>query len=121
MPGLLLIVALGALAQPSPSSCPVADDAEFATTKTQAVQVGGGALYVAARERRYLDALRGPGGEPLQYKRTGSLPMEPDGRTILDRYEITYPGLEKPIYLYLDAYHFDDVLKAPTGFTCAVP
>ena len=45
-------------AQPPASSCAVSDEAEFATTKTHAVQVGGGALYVAARERRYLDALR---------------------------------------------------------------
>jgi len=109
------------LAQPPASACAVSDEPAYATTRERPVQVGGGALYVAARERRYLDALRGPGGEPLQYKRTGSLPMEPDGRTILDRYEVTYPGLEKPIYLYLDAYHFDDVLKAPAGFTCAVP
>jgi hypothetical protein len=99
----------------------VSDEAEFATTRTHAVQVGGGALYVAARERRYLDALRGPGGEPLQYRRTGSLPLEADGRTILDTYEVTYPGLEKPVIFYLDAYHFDDALKAPKGFVCAVP
>ena len=45
----------------------------------------------------------------------------PTGATILDRYEVTYPGLEKPIVLFLDAYHFDDALKAPKGFTCAVP
>jgi hypothetical protein len=60
-------------------------------------------------------------GEVLQYKRTGSLPPEKDGRTILDTYEVTYPGLEKPVVFYLDAYHFDDALKAPKGFTCAVP
>ena len=107
--------------QPPASSCAIADDAEFATTKTGAVQVGGGAMYAAARERRYLDALRGPLGEVLQYKRTGSLPPEPDGRTILDTYEVTYGGLEKPAILYLDAYHFDDALKAPKGFVCAVP
>jgi len=83
--------------------------------------VGGGALYVGGRERRYLDALRGPMGEVVTYKRTGSLPLDKEGRTILDTYEITYPGVEKPITFYLDAYHFDDALKAPKGFTCAVP
>jgi hypothetical protein len=110
-----------ALAQPSASSCPVADDPAYATTKAQAVQVGGGAMYVAARERRYLDALRGPSGEPVQYKRTGTTRVEGDDRTILDVYEITYPGLEKAALLYLDAYHFDDALKAPKGLVCAVP
>jgi hypothetical protein len=109
-----------ALTQPPASACAVSDEPVFATTKDHAVQVGGGAMYVAARERRYLDALRGPTGEPLTYKRIGSL-LGPDGHTILDGYEVTYIGLEKPITLYLDAYHYDDALKAPKGFVCAVP
>src|SRR6476646_6277691 len=109
-----------ALTQPPASACAVSDEPVFATTKDHAVQVGGGAMYVAARERRYLDALRGPTGEPLTYKRIGSL-LGPDGHTILDGYEVTYTGLETPITLYLDAYHFDDALKAPKGFVCAVP
>jgi hypothetical protein len=121
MLGLLPIVALAALVQPSPSSCPVADDAEFATTKTQAVQVGGGAMYVAARERRYLDTLRGPAGQPVQYKRTGTARVAGDDRTILDVYEVSYTGAEKAAVLYLDAYHFDDALRAPKGFVCALP
>lgn len=109
-----------ALTQAPTSSCAVSDEAAFATTKDHAVQVGGGAMYVAARERRYLDALRGPSGEPITYKRIGAL-LAPDGHTILDGYEVTYTGLDKPITLYLDAYHYDDALKAPKGFVCAVP
>jgi hypothetical protein len=109
-----------ALSQAPASACGISDEPEFATTKEHAVQVGGGAMYVGARERRYLDVLRGPMGEPVQYKRLGSLPGG-DERTILDRYEVTYPGLEKPIYLFLDAYHYDDALKAPKGFTCTAP
>jgi hypothetical protein len=109
------------LSQPPASACPVADEPEFGTVVTNAIQVGGGAMYAGARERRYLDALRGPGGEPLQYNRRGSRPLETNSLTILDIYEVTYPGLDKPIVLYLDAYHFDDVLRAPKGFTCAVP
>ena len=99
----------------------MSDEPAFAITKDHAIQVGGGALYAAARERRYLDALRGPIGEVLTYKRTGPLPLDKEGRTILDTYEITYPGLDQPIVFYLDAYHFDDALTAPKGFTCAVP
>jgi hypothetical protein len=118
MIAVILAVALG---QAPASACGVSDEPGFATTKDHAVQVGGGAMYVAARERRYLDALRGPMGEAIQYKRTGSLPLDTNSRTILDLYEITYPGLEKPVNFYLDAYHFDDALKAPKGFTCAVP
>lgn len=118
MIAVMLAVALG---QAPASACGVSDEPAFATTKDHAVQVGGGAMYVAARERRYLDALRGPMGEALQYKRTGSLPLTTNSETILDAYEITYAGLEKPVVFYLDAYHFDDALKAPKGFTCAVP
>jgi hypothetical protein len=110
-----------ALTQAPASACGVSDEPAYATSKDHPVQVGGGAMYVAARERRYLDALRGPMGEAVQYKRTGSLRPAADGRTILDTYEVTYPGLEKPVTFYLDAYHFDDALKAPKGFTCAVP
>jgi hypothetical protein len=116
VPALVLL-----LSQPPASSCAVADEPEFGTVMANAIQVGGGAMYAGARERRYLDALRGPAGEPLQYKRTGSRPFEQNSLTILDIYEVTYPGLEKPIVLYLDAYHFDDALRAPKGFTCAVP
>ena len=104
-----------AFAQAPASSCGVSDEPAFATTKEHPVQVGGGAMYLASRERRYLDALRGRLGAPVQYKLTGSLRPERDGRTILDSYEITY------ITFYFDGYHFDDALKAPKGFTCAVP
>jgi hypothetical protein len=117
MVDLLLVLLLG---QAPASSCGVADEPEFAITKERPVQVGGGAFTIAARERRYLDALRGPEGQPVQYKRVGT-ERGADQTTILDRYEVTYPGLEKPLYLFLDAYHFDDALKAPKGLTCAVP
>ena len=118
----MLIPALFLLLSQAPaSSCGVADEPAFGTALTSAIQVGGGAMYAASRQRRYLDALRGPGGEPLTYKRTGARPLDSEGRAIIDIYEVTYPGLDKPIVLYLDAYHFDDELKAPKGFTCAVP
>ncbi len=102
------------------SVCPIAGDDTYAFTREHPVQVGGGAMYVAARERRYLDALRGPAGQVLRYRRAASV-AGPDERTILDRYDVTYDGLDKPTELYLDAYHYDDELRAPRGFTCAVP
>ena len=103
------------------SQCPIADDPEYAYTPRKPVQVGGGAMYVAARERRYLDALRAPDGRPISYKRTGSGPQETNSLTILDHYQISYEGLEKPLVIYLDAYHYDDALKAPQGLTCGRP
>lgn len=103
--------------------CGVSDDPRYAFTKELSVQVGGGALYVAARERRYLDALRGPTGQPVRYKRVGTTGLEPDPnpKTIIDIYELTYDGLDKPVTIYVDAYHFDDALRAPMGFTCGAP
>jgi hypothetical protein len=38
------------LAQPPVSACIAADEPEFAVLKEHAVQVGGGAMYAAARE-----------------------------------------------------------------------
>lgn len=98
--------------------CSVSDDPKYGFTQEQPVQVGGGAMNGPARERRYLDALRGPAGQPVQYKRTGS--TQGVNGTILDAYEVTYEGLEKPAHVYLDEYHFGD-LRAPQGFTCGQP
>src|SRR3954468_3248270 len=118
-----LVLSLMVSSQAPISSCGVSEDTAFATTREHAAQVGGGAMYAAARERRYLDALRGPGGEKVDYKRRGSLPLDPGGGdlTILDEYEVTYPGIPQTATLFLDAYHFDDALVAPKGFICALP
>lgn len=98
------------------ASCQVSEDPEFAVTPAKAARVGGGAMYVAARQRRYLDALRGPDGQQITYKRLGQARV-PGKDGILDHYQVTYEGLTAQISLYLDAYHFDEP-KAPQGFTC---
>jgi hypothetical protein len=43
-----------------------------------------------------------------------------DGITMLDVYELQYAGLEKPIRLFLDFYHFVEP-QAPVGLACATP
>lgn len=98
--------------------CPIAEADSFARTADAPVPIGGGPMYFAARQRRYLDLLRGPQGQRLQYRRRGST-KGPD-ETILDMYEVTYEGLEKPIVLFLDGYHYTEP-KAPAGFTCGGP
>lgn len=106
---------------PSPAAqppCVTASDEKYAYTREHPVQVGGSPVYGAARQRRYLDALRGPQGQVVRYKRTGSSPA-PDG-TILDGYEVTYDGLEKAVTLFLDWYHYQSP-RAPRGFTCGRP
>jgi len=99
--------------------CAVSTDPKYGVSPSSPVQVGGGAMYGPARERRYLDALRGPDGQLVRYKRTGSTKAA-DGATILDAYEVTHEGLAKPIALYVDEYHYSE-LRAPAGFICGQP
>ena len=96
------------------NTCPIATDTTYGYTKENAIRVGdGGELFGGpARERAYLDHLRGPNGEPISYERTGSLNFED---TILDEYVIT--GLASPVTLYIDIYKLEE-LRAPLGFTC---
>src|SRR5436190_23137191 len=103
---------------PSAGNCVVSEDAAYGYTRENPVKVGGGVAYGPARERRYLDVLRGPAGQSIKYRRLGSGPGS-DQNTILDQYEITYEGLEHPVHLFVDQYHFEDPPAAPKGFTCS--
>ena len=61
-------------------------------------------------------------GEPVQYKRTGitARSKATDAPSSTSTKSPTRDS-RSPLVFYLDAYHFDDALKAPKGFTCAVP
>jgi hypothetical protein len=97
------------------SLCGISSDAAYGTSSANPIKVGGGAAYAGAREVRYLSALRGPSGQGLHFKRSGSS-RGPDG-TILDIYQVDYPGIERPLVLYLDAYRWAPPL-APSGWLC---
>ena len=109
-----VVCARGADGQPA---CAVSDDAAYAFTKEKPVQVGGMPMFGASRQRRYLDTLRGPDGQPIRYTRAGAVEV---GDWLVDAYQVTYDGLERPITLYLDWYHFTEP-RAPKGFACAQP
>jgi len=96
------------------SACPVASDESYGYEKGNAIRVGGDFFDGAAREREYLDTLRGPDGQIISYVREGSLFHED---VILDAYAISYSGLSGSIILYLDLYTFEE-LFSPVGFTC---
>lgn len=96
-------------------ACPVSTDPTYGTSKDNPIKVGGDAFGGPARERTYLEHLRGPNGELLTYERLGS---ESHGDTILDAYRIT--GLARAVTLYLDEYSFSE-LFAPVGFSCLGP
>jgi hypothetical protein len=99
------------------------NDKSYAFTPDNPVKVGGvkqneGPL----NERRYLNALLGPLGEEITYNRVGSCcnfktPNAMIGDMgLLDKYEVTWEGLEEPIYIYINMYDFGD-LFIPVGMT----
>lgn len=70
---------------------------------------------------RFLNALAGPKGEPLSYKKIETCCPFPTKHTeigagFLDVYEITWPGNTKPLKLYLNIYE-KSVLMVPVGLT----
>jgi hypothetical protein len=95
----------------------ISEDSTYGYSPENAIKTSGGPTH----ERRYLNALLGPNGEPVSYyRRRSCCPVKSDngimGIAILDEYEVTYPGLEKPVILYLNMYD-PGILKAPVGFT----
>ena len=101
------------------SRCTVSDDVTYGVTPGNAIAVGGGFASGPTRARLYVTALRGPAGQGLRIIRRGTT-MAPDNTTILDLYELSYPGLTAPLRLLVDQYH-EAPLRAPQGLTCAVP
>lgn len=70
---------------------------------------------------RFLNALAGPKGEEITFKRLESCCPFPTtksemGAGFLDRYEITWTGQSKPIILYMNIYE-RGALLVPVGFT----
>lgn len=72
---------------------------------------------------RFLNALSGPKGEKITYKKIQNCCPFPSkksesGAGLLEIYEITWPGLVQPIKLYLNIYE-KGILKVPMGFGLA--
>jgi hypothetical protein len=114
-------VILGAIRVPA---CQTAGDPEYGLVANKAVAIGGGPLYMNARQRRYLNALRGPQRQTVTIVGgVGSLllPGDPE-HAIIDSYHVSYEVDGKPVEktIYMDAYHYD-APKAPAGFTCGTP
>ena len=71
--------------------------------------------------KRFLNALAGPNGEVVSFKKTGICCPFPSKNTntgggFLAVYEISYEGLKNPKNLYLNIYE-RGLLLAPVGFT----
>ncbi|NBL64112.1 2-dehydro-3-deoxyphosphooctonate aldolase [Flavobacterium sp. NST-5] len=70
---------------------------------------------------RFLDALTGPNGEKIAYKKLENCCPFPTTRTemgagLLDLYEISYPGISQPVQLYFNNYSKGH-LYIPVGFS----
>ena len=98
-----------------------ATDPTYGYSREQAICVGGvGEDVGPVRERLFLNALTGPAGEPIHYRRVSSCcsfatPNGFGGGGLLDRYEVTYDGLAEPKLLYLNMYDEGEVY-VPFGF-----
>jgi hypothetical protein len=104
-------------------SCAEALDPGYGLSADKPIQIGGGPVYMNARQRRFLDALRGPAGQQLRVVggiASGPVDLPGFGRTIIDTYSVTYEGHDAPISIFMDAYHFGHP-RVPKGFTCATP
>lgn len=72
-------------------------------------------------QQRYLNALAGPNGEELVYRKLESCCPFPTKRSemgagFLDVYEVTWDGQNKPVKLYMNIYE-KSVLMVPVGFS----
>jgi hypothetical protein len=98
--------------------CRVSSDKTYGYAVENAIKLGGDFLAGPDRQVEYLRLLRGPAGEGVTFKRRGS--SSSSDQTIIDVYELAYPGLDKPIVLYLNEYAWSPPM-VPAGLTCSGP
>jgi hypothetical protein len=100
----------------------IAVDPNYGYTEKSPVVVGGGFGEGGHNTYRYLNALRGPQGQPVHYSRVGTCcsfksANSPFGdEALLEVYEITYDGAAKPARLYFNWYDSAEIL-VPKGLT----
>lgn len=96
----------------------ISTDATYGHTAENPIKVGG---VAPARERDFLNLLRGPNGESIRYDRDGSCcgfetPNGILGGGMLDIYSVWIGTNKEPVKLYINMYDFEQP-KAPKGFT----
>lgn len=103
----------------------IASDEQYGRSPANPVKVGGlvksGVTSGSAKEKVFLNSLRGPEGQIIEYERLGSCcpfetPNSPWGTGLLDVFAVTWQGLEEPVMLYLNMYDAGE-LMVPQGFT----
>ena len=102
----------------------VSTDKTYGFSPKNPVEVGGAKNSEGPmNERRYLNALAGPNGEPISYFRAGSccaIKSDNDplgfGSVMLDNYRVTWLNSKDTVSIYINMYD-SGKLKAPVGFT----
>jgi hypothetical protein len=99
------------------------EEKSYGFEKNNPIKVGGIKEKIGPlNERRYLNALLGPNGEEVIYKRSGSCCAfkTPNGLIensgMLDRYQIYWTGARDTLTIYINMYDKGD-LKIPVGLT----
>jgi hypothetical protein len=96
-------------------------DPSYGYNEQNPIELGGflrGTKYEGVHVE-YFQSLLGPNGERVQVKRLGSCcafedSSMPFGGGLLDKYELTYKGVSKPIIIYVNLYKFVKPM-APKG------
>ena len=108
---------------PAPLDMETSADSSYGYSAENPIRVGGARTERGPQnERSFLDALRGPAGQVLTYRRAGSCcPFTTRNAVIfdagaLDIYEVSYEGLTKPVTLFINMYDYQRPL-VPVGFT----
>ena len=99
----------------------ISTDPSYGFTEKNPIKVGGvEAKQGPVNERRFLNALAGPNGEPISYYRAGSCchfktPNGLMGSGLLDRYRVTWEGSKDTLSIFINMYDYG-TLQAPKGF-----
>jgi hypothetical protein len=96
-------------------------DKSYGYDRRNPVKVGG-VTVGPKNEKRFLNALLGPNGEPITYFRAGNCCAfeTPNGlfnnTGLLDRYRVTWAGASDTLDIYINMYDAGD-LMIPVGLT----
>lgn len=99
----------------------ISTDPSYGFTEKNPIKVGGADVKQGPiNERRFLNALAGPNGEPISYRRTGSCcpfktPNGLMGGGLLDHYRVTWEGAKDTLSIFINMYDHGN-LQAPKGF-----
>ncbi len=101
----------------------ISEDASYGYTEDKPIMVGG-KKEGANNQLKFLSALLGPNGEKVRFSRVGSCcPVKSKNALVgdmgvLNKFQVTYSGLKKPIILFINGYDYDkNQVKCPKGFT----